>query len=445
MDLRHTFLCLLLLASLTAAIGCGDDGDASPDTCTEDDDCTAESECRVGVCDEGSCVFEDDDALCADPGPCATGVCTDEGCTSEPLTDGTPCGDDDAFECLDGDCVGCSDASDCADGIDCTSDVCDDGTCLNPPNDDFCDDDNECTAATCDPTEGCVFDTLDGEPCSDGQGTCEGDSCEVGPGAEAFRLDTLAVEHPHFILDASSGGMSVCDDVTFEDTSFVDGLNPTLEERIESLEFNLALVFDPFDQTEGFTGDAALVDSDCDSETECEPSEKGEFGAAGYDIERSGTCLDNIPGIFAGTWPDGRLSTPNQPSAGDHGCFVTEEIDTLPVELQLGDSSFELHFDDARLAARFASDPADTLEEGVLTGFLTEANAQDITIDVSTPAGTVSVNLAEDLLPDDGASGPCEPRTHCDGPDARVTHEGVCGWWFALNFTAERLESTDAY
>jgi hypothetical protein len=62
------------------ARGCGADAD-----CADDNACTTNERCEAGTC-------ADDDAVCADPGPCAQATCEPAaGCTVAPLPDGSPC------------------------------------------------------------------------------------------------------------------------------------------------------------------------------------------------------------------------------------------------------------------------------------------------------------------------------------------------------------------
>ncbi len=68
----------------------------------------------------------------------------------------------------------------CDDGNACTGlDVCDKGKCVGL-NGVQCNDDNPCTADTCDPAKGCVFQHNNGAACSDGDACTSGDICNGG-------------------------------------------------------------------------------------------------------------------------------------------------------------------------------------------------------------------------------------------------------------------------
>ncbi len=263
--------------------------------------------------------------------------------------------------------------------------------------------------------------------------------------AVGFRMDSLELQHPHFILEYSDFG--VCEDITFDELgilgeTFTEGINTEIKVNVDDLELNLVQILDPIGMSEGDEGDALVFDSECTDETSCEPAVNGELAKADFTVSESGTCLTDIPGIFAGEWPDGRTSNPNTPSAGDVACYVSDNTPMM-LTLELESGSLELPLQDVQIAARFDDDHATAIHDGVIIGFLTEADADDADVNI----GDVNFNVGEDLLPADGPGDgvACHGRTHCDGPDARVTHNGVCGWWFALNFNALRLADVSEY
>jgi hypothetical protein len=210
------------------------------DPCDDDDPCTFgeliqdDDSCGGGdsyTCDDGRDCTED---LCDGLGNCAfmvtqghclaNGICYSEGdagdgcatCLPEedvfalvPLAEGASCDDENACTiddtCSESLCVGTT--IDCDDENGCTSDSCDptDGCQNNDINDQscaaldactesgfcvdgecepgdvlVCDDENECTSDSCDPDEGCQFESLDGTKCSDGDICTGGDMCVEG-------------------------------------------------------------------------------------------------------------------------------------------------------------------------------------------------------------------------------------------------------------------------
>jgi len=211
---------------------CPDDGSCTgrPDLCDDGNPCTEDS-CEAGVgcahrplhgraCDDGSLCTEDDHCEtgrcvgtpldCRDGNPCTEDLCIpDEGCVhraadGSPCNDGNPCTDVDF--CLGGTCQGRATACDdgnpctldfctgtsgcihrvqsgisCEDGDACTvGDSCLQGLCV-PGRPADCDDENPCTADSCDGSLGCLHDRLPGAtPCDDGDACTAGDRCIYG-------------------------------------------------------------------------------------------------------------------------------------------------------------------------------------------------------------------------------------------------------------------------
>jgi hypothetical protein len=140
--------------------------------CTSDADCDDHDVCNgVETCQAGVCVFGAAPA-CDDGNPCTTDCDPVRGCVHTPLPDGTSCSDHNV----------------------CTrNDICQSGTCMaGAPRD--CDDQNPCTADTCDPLSGCTHRTLpDGALCSDANACTAPDICRQGgciPGAAVSCADT---------------------------------------------------------------------------------------------------------------------------------------------------------------------------------------------------------------------------------------------------------------
>ena len=213
--------------------------------CGSADDCVAIGLCQEAACESGVCVAKpvedglpcDDSDACTEQDACASGACegqtkscdddnectedlcdAESGCSSQPI-DGD-CEDGDACtltgSCVDGGCVpgdavtcddsnpcteelcdpesGCSepspvaDDSPCDDGDACTAvDVCVEGACLGVEAT-SCDDENPCTADTCDPELGCIQLAIDG-PCDDGDACTAVDVCVDGACAGSGVID----------------------------------------------------------------------------------------------------------------------------------------------------------------------------------------------------------------------------------------------------------------
>ncbi len=161
------------------------------DTCDGDGSCVGESkDCDDGsICTQDSCDPTSGDCLhLAVPGPCEDGsLCTTDDLCVAGLCVGTPmdCDDDNlctADQCLDetGECAHEPLTGSCDDHNLCTvGDTCMDGACV--PGGEFpdCQDGNPCTGDTCDPKVGCVNDVLWGWPCDDGDGCTSNDLCTL--------------------------------------------------------------------------------------------------------------------------------------------------------------------------------------------------------------------------------------------------------------------------
>ena len=145
--------------------------------CDDGDPCNLGDYCKIGTCVGGATKLKCDDA-----NPCTVNHCEPfTGCQFEPAPG--PCDDGDpctaADQCSDGSCSGAP--VDCGDGDACTSDVCIDGECEHaaPPAGD-CEDDNGCTADSCDPLTGdCLHLPLPGG-CDDGSLCTSDDQCVEG-------------------------------------------------------------------------------------------------------------------------------------------------------------------------------------------------------------------------------------------------------------------------
>jgi hypothetical protein len=81
---------------------------------------------------------------------------------------------------------------------------------------------------------------------------------------------------------------------------------------------------------------------------------------------------------------------------------------------------------DVMVAATYFGSPLPGLANGLLAGFLTEADADAVTLPESIPL--VAGFSLSSVLP--GGASSCAPHSDKD------VHNGVAGWWFFLNFAA---------
>jgi hypothetical protein len=190
----------------TPGVSC-DDGNA----CTTHDNCNATGMCTGGIvlnCDDGN--------------SCTTDTCNSQfGCVHQPLPLGSACNDGNA--CTTGDtCVAATATSTCLRG-DCAVDVICQGSTRN------CDDSNVCTTDTCDPTTGCVNTPRPEASCDDhnactiydicdDRGTCVGhvmNTCDDGDQctADSCNPTTGCAHTPRYGLPCDDGNACTTNDV----------------------------------------------------------------------------------------------------------------------------------------------------------------------------------------------------------------------------------------
>jgi len=192
------------LGSCDPVSGCARELAPAGTSCSDGDACNGEETCdEVGLCQGGTALD------CADDNPCTEDACNaDTGCDNQSLAEGTPCLDDNACNgeetcSATGNCQ-IGRALRCNDDNTCTADSCDpaegcknipveagtscsDGNACNGREECgaagtcqtaaplSCDDDNPCTADSCDPRGGCRHDPVAaGTSCSDGE-ACNGE------------------------------------------------------------------------------------------------------------------------------------------------------------------------------------------------------------------------------------------------------------------------------
>lgn len=133
--------------------------------CDDGNSCTQNDTCKNGVCTGGTalscgpCLPDDNPLLCDPSGGCLSHSCDSRiGCISKALPNGTGC---------------------LTDFCDSTK-VCLYGQCLSPFASSSCDDNNICTADSCDRLSGCLHTPLSSGACNDGNACTRNDSCKTG-------------------------------------------------------------------------------------------------------------------------------------------------------------------------------------------------------------------------------------------------------------------------
>lgn len=460
-----------------AGDGCCPDGA----TMLTDADCAAE--CGNGAVETGEAC---DTAIAAGPGACPA-TCNDGlACTVDTLAsagtcqaacattnittpiDGDGCCPPGFTSIHDNDCVpGCGNGvveageicdtaiasgagrcpTSCSDGLSCTTDVLSGaGTCAASCG--------HATISTCAAADGCCPGSCNantdsdcapacgnqvvesGEQCDDGN-TNPGDACDacrltVQP-PTAFRMTDLDLRDPHIFVEFIG-----CVDVT--DSSFLPfSVNAEVQSSIEmdkdgdgDLDLSVVTVFRPFNQTAGGTVTTQLHFPTCTppaATTMCRPGADPITPVTATFGTGTAACLTPLAGTTKSPAYSPAITNSSAP------CFSTNPA---TVNLNLGGIPITLR--DARLGATLVGNPATRMTNGILMGFITEAEANATIIPAEFPlVGGKPLSL---LLP--GGDPPGADR-NCASHDDRDTHPtlGTRGWWFYLNFPAAQVTWQD--
>lgn len=320
----------------------------------------------------------------------------------------------------------------CDDGVACTANVVGNaGTCqavctfppiTMPASGDGCcpsganaNNDNDCA-----PVCGNGV-TESGEQCDDGNAN-NGDACANNCTANvvptAFRFSDLDLRDPHVFYSILG-----CNDLT--DTSIFFSVNGEIQDSIQldsdnngALDFSPTLVFRSFSTTAA-TMPLELHFATCTAplgSTACTATPGGMVTMATATNVTSGACLAPVPGTTHGYTP--AIVSPTPP------CFVTNAV---TVTLTLGGIPVTLR--NAQVSARYSGNPVTTLTNGLLRGFISEADANATMIPATFPV--VGGQPLSKLLP--GGAGACPSYSDKD------VNAGVTGWWFYMNFPATRV------
>lgn len=443
-------------------------------TIANDDDCTAT--CGDGVVAGGeSC----DTGITSGPGACPTSCSDGISCTSDVLTGAGTCAATCSYPAItapvDGDqcCpTGANIGNDsdcpvvCGDGVRSPSEACDvnipAGTAGACPAAGSCSDGNACTtdtlvnAGTCNamctfpaittPTHGdgccptgatigndddCAARCGDGvitapETCDDGN-TADGDGCSASCTTEvtptAFRVTSLALRDPH----AFASVLIFCNDITGQlNTQLSEALTMDGDDPADGmLDLNMVQVFRPLAQGNGSTTESEIVFPECtapQSSTMCSLPVGATRAAAAVTSRSTGTCLGPITGTVR---PYNPAVTP---ATGP--CYESQVGDLV---INLGGINLTLR--QTRVGATYSGTPATRLINGVIRGFLTEADANATTLPADLPV-VGGQTLASVLR---GGSGNCQSGSDMDTLEGTSTR----GWYFYLNFEATAVPYTE--
>jgi cysteine-rich repeat protein len=456
-------------------------------TSATDSDCTAS--CGNGVVDSGetcdtaiaagmagACPTE---SSCNDNQPCThdslanAGTCT-AACQNTPITqaiNGDGCCPPGATHATDSDCPAscgngvvdsgetcdtaiaagspgaCPTVASCNDNMACTRDtLLSGGTCnaacshtaiTQPMNGDGCcppganaNNDNDCQPR-------CGNGVVEsGEQCDDGN-TTSGDGCSATCQLEpkAYRMVSLSFKDPHVYVNA----IIACIDVTNSAPFGMASLNQRISDSISMdvmpmdgfLDLNILMVFRPLNQTPGGQTPMSVTFGKCTAPaagTTCRPNIMQTSTTASN--LASGMCLGVLPGTHTQSY--GAITIPQAP------CFESAAGVTLTILL----NGITLPMHDARVAATYSGNPASQLVNGLIRGFVTEADANALILPANL--GPLSGHPLSFALP--GGSPPAPEQPNCensDHSDMDTGPDGQRGWYFYLNFTAAPVSYTD--
>lgn len=242
--------------------------------------------------------------------------------------------------------------------------------------------------------------------------------------ATAFRIDSLALRDPH-----AQTLLGSCFDVTALLNNAVAPQLTADDDMDGVYDLSLLALFRPLQQPPQPGADIQVTVADCTVAGESCSLGANTASTFTFFNQNSGTC--GAP--LAGTTGAGN-SVPYSPAitTSSAPCFgTTPTTITFPLGL------FDLPLQDVRASGTYVGGPATQITNGLLVGFLAEADADNLLL--PNDATLVTFGLAGKplsyVLP--GGSGNCASTNDKDlGPG------GIPGWYFYLNFTAHQVTWT---
>ena len=240
--------------------------------------------------------------------------------------------------------------------------------------------------------------------------------------ATAFRITDLDWRDPHLFTTVAVLG---CLDITNFDNLGVKGLNPSIQLAIQTdtdsdgkLDLNYLIVFDPLNQAGagGTLGFGANVSCTAPlAGTACSPL--AVLPLYSYD-NTPALCLGTLAGTTGAYNPAIiQAGTP---------CFVAA-LGTVTLN-----TVFPVTLRDTYVAATYSGNPATGLVNGLIRGFLTEADANATILPASfaVAGGKVLSSLFR------GGVGSCSQPSPATGDRDLYLPGGISGWYVYLNFVA---------
>jgi hypothetical protein len=250
---------------------------------------------------------------------------------------------------------------------------------------------------------------------------CIAPRVSLAQSAAAFRFSDLDLRDPHLfvnfigfldVTDTAVGGFSVNGELQtrIQTDGDADG-NLDLSYLVEFLPLDPAAAINLFD----FGGAQCTAPL---AATTCSPVIASAI-AGDAAIGPPTACLAPEAGTLRPYAP--AVVLPTAPCFTSPTGTLTLDLGGVPVTLR-----------NVALSARFVGDPANALSEGLLRGFISEADADNTVLPANLPL--VGGRPLSSLLA--GGTGACPAHSDKDVVD------GVTGWWFYLNFPASRVAVT---
>ncbi len=253
----------------------------------------------------------------------------------------------------------------------------------------------------------------------------------LADGSKAFRLVDLDLRDPHMYV--SFLGCRDITDTPLAGFSFNGNLQTSIQTDSEpdgDLDLSLLVIFDPLDPEAAF-GPMRFAASSCSApmaSTVCGPDPGGDVYAMTAANALVGNCLGVIAGSTAHSYSPA-ITVPGSPCFSSGEQTLTLDLNGIPFTLR-----------NARIAATYTAAPTNTLVNGLIRGFLSEADANS-TIIPATYALIGGLPLSQ-LFP--GGDPPGLNNTNCASwSDKDLGPDGVTqGWWMYFNFTATTVPYT---
>lgn len=259
-----------------------------------------------------------------------------------------------------------------------------------------------------------------GETCDDGN-TVSGDGCDGQCAIEivptAFRLRTLELRDPHAFAEV----FFICMDVTDRlNNEFAKALTRDGDDPPDGrLDLNVVQLFRPLAQAASDTPFEFLF-ADCTTPLESPTCSLPEDAVVPPVLTRAsnlaeGTCIAPTPGTV-------RPYSPGVTSATGP-CYAS-----APETIVLRVKGIEITLTNAQVGASYVGNPASRLINGMVKGFISQADAEMAILPDDLPV--VGGQPLSSILR--GGAGNCK-----SGSDMDMGPGGIRGWWIYFNFTAD--------